>query len=182
MSLRTFVGKVLYRTIGNILPDSSKGKIYRRTRSTFGKMIVHKCGTNTNFGKHARFSHQVSIGDNSGIGNRAFLQGMVIIGRNVMMAEDVKIFTVNHKTSRIDVPMCEQGVQKERAVIIGDDVWIGSNVIILPGSKIGNGVILGAGSVVRGDIPDYAVVVGNPARVIRYRTGAAEDDSGIDNQ
>lgn len=182
MRINSIIGKILYKTVGSILPDSYKGKIYRKIRASLGKMIIRKCGTNTNFGKHARFSNLVSLGDNSGIGNRAFLQGTVTIGKNVMMAEDVKIFTVNHETSRIDIPMCEQGSQKERPVIIGDDVWIGSNVLILPGSKIGNGVILGAGCVVRGNIPDYAVVIGNPAQIIKFRNGKSLDETSIDNK
>lgn len=176
------LGKILYMTIGSYLPDSSKGQIFRKIRASFGKMIINKCGTNTNFGKHARFSRFVSLGDNSGIGNRAFLQGTVTIGKNVMMAEDVKIFTINHETSRTDIPMCMQGSQRERPVTIGNDVWIGSNVLILPGSKIGNGVILGAGCVVRNNIPDYAVVVGNPGQIIKFRNGKSLDEANIDYQ
>jgi len=53
--------------------------------------------------------------------------------------------------------------------IIGNDVWIGANSVILKGVSVGNGVIVGASSVVTKDIPDYAIVVGNPARVIKYR-------------
>ena len=53
--------------------------------------------------------------------------------------------------------------------IDGDDVWIGTRVIILPGVTIGKGVIIGAGAIVTKDIPEYAIAVGNPARVIKYR-------------
>jgi virginiamycin A acetyltransferase len=53
--------------------------------------------------------------------------------------------------------------------VIGHDVWIGHNAMILPGAQIGNGVIVGAGSVVGGVVPDFAVVAGNPARIIRRR-------------
>lgn len=169
MKIKQIIGKILYKTIGSILPDSSKSNFFRKIRGIFGKMIIKECGSNTNFGRGARFGNNVSLGNNSGIGNRAFLQGTVKIGKNVMMAEDVKIFTVNHETSSIDIPMCEQGSQKEREVVIGNDVWIGSNVLILPGSTIGNGVVLGAGSVIRGNIPDYAVVIGNPAQIIKFR-------------
>lgn len=58
---------------------------------------------------------------------------------------------------------------KLKRVIIGNDVWLGKNVTITNGSNIGNGVIAGAGAVITKDIPDYAVVVGVPARIIRYR-------------
>ncbi|MFQ6553004.1 CatB-related O-acetyltransferase [Aestuariibius insulae] len=62
----------------------------------------------------------------------------------------------------------------ERDTRIGNDVWLGYNSMVLPGATVGNGVIVGAGSVVRGDIPDYAVVIGNPAQVIRMRFPEAE--------
>ena len=53
--------------------------------------------------------------------------------------------------------------------IIGNDVWIGTNAILFPGIKIGNGAIIGAGAVVNKDVPDYAIVAGIPAKIIRYR-------------
>lgn len=60
-------------------------------------------------------------------------------------------------------------VNKSNLTTIGNDVWIGANVLITNGSDIGNGVIVGAGTVITKDVPDYAVVVGNPARIIKYR-------------
>lgn len=86
-----------------------------------------------------------------------------------MMAPECVILTRNHAFDRTDIPMGEQGVQQEKPVIIGNDVWLGQRVIILPGVHIGNGVIVGAGAVVTKDVPDYAVVAGNPARIIKYR-------------
>ena len=65
--------------------------------------------------------------------------------------------------------MCIQGFEEYRPVVISDDVWIGARVTILPGAKIGKGVIIGAGAVITGEIPDYAVVGGVPARIIKYR-------------
>ena len=56
-----------------------------------------------------------------------------------------------------------------KKILIGNDVWLGRNVLITNGSNIGNGVIAGAGAVITKDVPDYAVVVGVPARIIRYR-------------
>lgn len=90
-------------------------------------------------------------------------------GDNVMMAPDCIIYVRNHESSRLDIPMCEQGSTEERPVVIGNDVWIGGRVIILPGVKIGDGAIIGAGSVVTKDVSEYDVVAGNPARVIKDR-------------
>ncbi|UVK41668.1 CatB-related O-acetyltransferase [Mesorhizobium sp. AR10] len=59
--------------------------------------------------------------------------------------------------------------RKRAGVNIGNDVWIGSRAIILPGVDIGHGAVIGAGAVVARDVPPYAVVVGNPARIVRYR-------------
>jgi maltose O-acetyltransferase len=64
--------------------------------------------------------------------------------------------------------MCEQGFYEEKPVVI-DDVWIGGHVIILPGVHIGKGAIVGAGAVVTKDVPEYAIVGGSPAKVIKYR-------------
>ena len=66
--------------------------------------------------------------------------------------------------------MNQQGFEPEQVMHIGDDVWIGTNVIILPGVNIGSHCIIGAGAVVTKDVPDYAIVGGVPAKVIRYRT------------
>lgn len=60
-------------------------------------------------------------------------------------------------------------IKNEKRITIGNDVWLGRNVVIINYSNIGNGVIAGAGSIITHDIPDYAVVVGVPARIIRYR-------------
>ena len=64
--------------------------------------------------------------------------------------------------------MGQQGMRVSE-VIIGNDVWIGMRVIIMPGIKVGNGVVIGAGAVVTKDVPDYAVVGGVPARIIKFR-------------
>lgn len=87
----------------------------------------------------------------------------VSIGSNVFFAPGVQIYTASHpldsetrRTHEISKP-----------VNIGDDCWIGGNAIILPGITIGNGCVIGAGSVVTKDIPDNSMAVGNPAKVTR---------------
>jgi galactoside O-acetyltransferase len=75
---------------------------------------------------------------------------------------------MQHRFDRTDVPIHGQGVTS-RGVVIEDNVWIGMNVSILDGVRIGNGSIVGAGAVVTKDVPANAIVVGNPARVLRFR-------------
>lgn len=85
-----------------------------------------------------------------------------------MMGPDVVILTHTHNIERTDIPMGAQGSRVAK-VVIGNDVWIGMRSIIMPGVNIGNGVVIGAGAVVTKDIPDYAVVGGVPAKIIRFR-------------
>lgn len=126
-------------------------------------------GKNVNIEKGAIFRSQVSIGDYSGIGVRCEIYGPITIGKYVMMGSEVVVYTQNHATSREDIPMQFQGYTEVKPVTIGDDVWIGRRVIILPGVKIGDGCVIGAGAVVSKDTPPYSVVVGNPARVVKFR-------------
>ena len=92
----------------------------------------------------------------------------------------VRIFTVNHPLDHISTHAIfynpklgyakKEADIKRRGMLIGNDVFVGHNVTILPGvNKIGDGALIGAGSVVTKDVPDFAIVVGNPAKIIRYR-------------
>lgn len=122
-----------------------------------------------NIERHALFSPDVSLKDNSGIGIDGELYGPISLGSDVMMGPEVVIYTSGYAHDRIDIPMRLQGASVIKPVSIGNDVWIGRRVMIMPGVTIGNGVIVGAGAVVTKDVPDYAVVGGVPARILRYR-------------
>lgn len=75
-----------------------------------------------------------------------------------------------HDISRLDIPMQQQGrIIKPGRTVIGNDVWIGRQVLFTGGKHIGNHVVIGAGSVVCKDIEDFTVAGGNPIRIIRYR-------------
>ena len=88
----------------------------------------------------------------------------------LMMGEDVMFLGGGHRFDRIDIPMGLQGSKEKTPLDIEGDVWIGSRSIILPGCKrIGHGSIVGAGSVVTRDVPDYAIMGGNPAKIIKFR-------------
>lgn len=91
------------------------------------------------------------------------------IGDNVRIATGVWIGTGNHNFGRVDIPIIDQGVV-QRPVAIGDDVWLGTRAVVVPGVKIGRGVVVAAGAVVTRDVPDHAVVAGVPAKVVRFRS------------
>ena len=165
------IGMILYKSFAQYLPkSSSKVRIgQKKIRYFCGKMILDRCGKNVNIERKAMFSSRVSIGDNSGIGINATLNGTVIIGNNVMMGPNCVIYTINHKHDRVDIPMIEQGFEECKPVTICDDVWIGGNVTILPGVTIGKGSIIGACTVVTKNVPDYSICCGNPGRIVKKR-------------
>lgn len=160
---------VMYRLTAAGLPASQSSKLSKKIRGFWGRRIVESCGKNVNFEKNSSFGPELRIGDNSGVGRNCEIDGPVTIGSDVMMGPEVVIFTSGHKFDRTDIPMREQGRTEVKPVTIGNDVWIGRRVIIMPGVTIGNGCVIGAASVVTHDVPDYSVVAGVPAKVIRMR-------------
>lgn len=170
-SLKSHLCGTLYFCIANKLPCSMArfGKSYKKIRQNLAKGFIAHCGNNVNLEPHVTFNLSLKIGDNSGVGENSELYGDITIGNDVMMGTNCIIYTRNHSFASTDIPMWRQGFDEVKPVVIGNDVWIGGRVTILPGVHIGNGVVIGAGSVVTKDVPDYAVVVGNPARVIKYR-------------
>ncbi|MBE6763871.1 MAG: sugar O-acetyltransferase [Ruminococcaceae bacterium] len=90
--------------------------------------------------------------------------GHIYVGNQVMFGPNVTIATANHP---IDPALRARGLQYNKDVYIGDNVWIGANTVVVPGVHIGKNTVIGAGSVVTRDIPDNVVAVGNPCRVLR---------------
>jgi maltose O-acetyltransferase len=164
---------ILYYSIAKYLPSNSTpifGKISRKIRGDCCKHLLDKCGKAVNIGKGASFEtgQGIELGDNSWLGVNCRI-GKTKIGKFVMMAPDIVILSQNHLFDDIKTPMMLQGFETHRPVIIEDDVWIGTRAIILPGRRIGKGAIIGAGSVVTKDVPPYAIVGGNPAKILRFR-------------
>jgi len=112
----------------------------------------------------------IRIGKNTGISQFAFIgaRGFINIGENVMMGPRVTIYSENHVFSDPEILIAKQGVTR-RGITIGNDVWIGSGVTILDGVSIGDGAVIAASSVVKDNVPAYAIVAGVPARVKKYR-------------
>jgi acetyltransferase-like isoleucine patch superfamily enzyme len=132
---------------------------------TLGKYAFIECtGVLRNVG------NSLKIGNNVGINHYCFIgvRGNITIGDNVIFGPRVNIFSENHIFNNLDIPIKNQGVEK-KDTIIRNDVWIGANVSIMPGIKIGNGCVIAAGSVVTKDIPDFSVAAGVPAKIIKNR-------------
>lgn len=132
------------------------------------KGFATKCGIGIRVKRNADVSMFIEIGNYSELGTNCIIQSNTFIGDNVIMGPDVKIYTKNHKFDSVQIPIQYQGHTTEKTTI-GNDVWIGANVIITPGVSIGNHVVIAAGAVVTKGVPDYAIVGGVPAKVLRYR-------------
>ena len=145
----------------------------RQLRYWLCKHIFDSMGESVNIQPRAYFGSGVGfkIGSHSGLGRNFWTQGTVLeIGDDVMIGQDVMILGGGHRFSDVSIPMRLQGNVERSRLKIGNDVWIGARVTILAKiGTIGNGVIIGAGSVVTKAVPDYAIVAGNPAKVIGYR-------------
>jgi acetyltransferase-like isoleucine patch superfamily enzyme len=119
---------------------------------------------------------RIEIGARARIGARCHLwagpsSGRIVVGDDLLLGPDVMITAANYRF-RDGSPVTAQQMD-EADVVIGDDVWIGTRAIVLPGARIGDGAIIGAGAIVRGDIPARAIAVGAPARVVGDRDAPA---------
>lgn len=166
----------LYYGFAKHLPKSTTpivGKLSKRIRSSICRHIFDgTCkGLNVEQGAYFGSGKDFHIGDYVGIGkNFKSLNRIVNISDFLMMGEDVLFLGGNHNFERTDIPMGLQGSETKTHLDIQGDVWIGARAIILPGCKtIGHGSVIGAGAVVTKDVPDWAIVGGNPAKIIRYR-------------
>jgi len=165
---------LIYRYLIQYFPPTTTplvGKLSKKLRSVCGKMLFKKVGSNINIERRAFFAsgRDIEIGDNSGLGINCKVPNNIRIGKNVMMGPNVTIYYSNHKFNRTDIPMNQQGFGEPKITIIEDDVWIGSHVIMTPGRHIKKGTIIGAGSVITKDFPEYSIIAGNPAKIIKSR-------------
>ncbi len=130
--------------------------------------FIDSCGKSLRVKFNCDISPNIKVGHSSELGQRCLIHAGVEIGSNVIMGPDVKIYTRNHVFDSLEIPIQQQG-KKQQKTIIMDDIWIGANVIILPGITIGSHSVIAAGSVVTKSVPEYAVVGGNPAKLIKVR-------------
>ena len=123
---------------------------------------------------HCDYGYNIEVGENFFANyNLTVLDvGKVRIGKNAQIAPNVSIYTAGHP---IHPDSRNSGYEYGIEVTIGDNVWIGGNVCIMPGVTVGDNVVIGAGSVVTKDIPDSVIAVGNPCRVVRAITDDDRD-------
>jgi acetyltransferase-like isoleucine patch superfamily enzyme len=115
---------------------------------------------------------------NIGFNCEIFSASRVRVGKNILMAAYTYLVGGDHLYDRTDIPVLEQG-RTARGIEVDDNVWLGTHVVVTDGSRVGRDAIIGAGAVVVGDIPEFAIAAGIPAKVIRdRRDGAAAEGSG----
>ncbi len=140
------------------------------------RFLILKCFAKKLKSKHIKdgvtffFPQNLSIGKNSSINEGCFIHalGGIEIGNGVRIAPQTTIHTYEHGFMDASIPVYKQDYLVAK-VVIEDDVWIGAGVQINKGVRIGKGAVIGGGSVVTKDIPPYAIAVGSPAKVIKYR-------------
>ena len=174
---------------GAIGADTPRGRRFGRfgensiicfpTNTLYNEHYIH-VGSGTMIGPHCTLSAGmmpgqicitdpvVSIGDRCLIGKGSAVVGhfSITIGNDVWTGHNVYITDQNHGYEDVTRPIGTQSMP-EKPVTIGDGSWIGYGSVVLPGACIGDHVVIGANSVVTGDIPSYSVAVGSPAKVIR---------------
>ena len=125
----------------------------------------------------------LKIGDDSSIHPRCQLNAYmspITIGSGVMIAPNCAFYSYDHGIAP-DRPIRKQPLQSRGGIIIDDESWIGFGTIVLNGVHIGRGAVIGAGSVVTQDVPDYAIAAGVPARVIKMRNDVVQQSICIRN-
>ena len=148
--------------VGEIPSCHFRRSIYKAIGVTMGNKVVF------HFGTEIRTPYKLKVGNGCIIGDRALLDARngLIMGNNVNLSSNVSIYTEQHDHRDPDF-RCTTSYDK--TVRIGDRVWLGSNVIVLPGVTIGEGAVCCAGCVVTKDVEPYAVVAGIPAKKVNER-------------
>lgn len=152
---------------GTYIDALSRGGIELGNNVSLGRNCIIECT-----GVIRELGEKLVIEDGVGIAANAFIavRGNVHIGKNCIFGPNVRIHAENHNFSDHEKPIRLQGATR-KGVWIGEDCWIGSGVTILDGVTIGNHRVVAAGAVVNRDVPDYAIVGGVPAKIIKMREG-----------
>lgn len=171
LKIKKLFGYAFYHFFAGWLPHYQLGldwKLPRKLRAFAVKLYIAQCGADVDVGRKVKLSAKLRLGARSSIGDFSYLQGDITIGSDVMMAPRCVLIADDHRFDDLSRPMNTQGTNFQN-IVIGNDVWIGYGVTILPGVTVGDGAICAAGAVVTKDVQPYAIVGGNPARMIKMR-------------
>ncbi|WP_051237887.1 acyltransferase [Lacticigenium naphthae] len=142
------------------------GKFFGRNfRNWCTKHIAKEIGKGINVEKGASIHAGVVLKNGANVGVDCLIGQDTIIGENVIMAPECQIYTQNKKFNK-EIKRFE-GYEKVKPVIIGDNCWLGTRVLIMPGVTIGEGCVIAAGAVVSKSMPPFSVVAGNPAKAVK---------------
>ncbi|MCB0760355.1 MAG: CatB-related O-acetyltransferase [Flavobacteriales bacterium] len=170
--LTTKLGYLGYYLLINKLPNSRFAGLFNKIRCWYLDKIlgVIQRDSHTYFEERVYIAGpgKVKIGVGCQINENVFIQAAVI-GNHCMVAPGTVLLSKNHEHTNAQIPMSLQGETEEQPVVLEDDVWLGRNVIVMPGVRIGRGSIAAAGAVVTKDVEPYSIVGGVPAKVIKKR-------------
>ena len=178
--------KSLIYIILTTYPDTYIGM---KLRHIYWTNRLRSSGKNLQFrkGSGIGYPNLIDVGDNFILGNSSLITANssygIFVGNNVSIARNVLIHSANHSFDEINIPIMQQKIispkleynNKFYSVIIKDNVWIGSQSVILPGTVIESGCVVSSGSIVTGNFPENSVIMGNPARVIKSRITNKDD-------
>lgn len=172
-----------YTLIGLYYPIMILEKLYWNSWREYQKTKFSSIGKNVHIGRYCFFTNKsIKIGNNVYIGPGCRFQStksVIHIGNQVMFGPNVSIHGGNHRIDFIgrfmfDIKEDEKLEENDAPVVIEDDVWIGANAIILKGTRIGEGSVIGAGTVVNFNVPAYSIVTGSKSLKIRGRWNEEE--------
>lgn len=163
------VWRVAYAVLVKWWPQDQWFPPAAKARQFFARRICAEAGSHIVIDRNSTFSSKVHMGDYARIGRDCELHGEVHLGDHVLMAPEVVLYTVNHEHGSLDVSIDLQGDTEMRPIYVGNDVWLGRRVMVMPGVHIGDGCIVAAGAVVVKDVPAFSIVGGVPAKVIGSR-------------
>ena len=181
--LEFFIGNITVRTgllTRDIYYNKRLSKPFKNNRFETGLRIEFPKNIELGSGSYFGFScklyasefSKIKIGFKASFNSNVMInargKGNIYIGNNVLIGPNVVLRSSNHSFESIEMPVIEQGMT-EGEIIIHDDVWIGSNAVILPNCEIGEGAIVAAGAVVTSNVDSYSIVGGVPAKLIKKR-------------
>lgn len=158
----------MYKVLADWVPRALGG---RSLRSFFAAMMFRSCGSGLVLEKNNTPHRNAVVGNNVQIGAscRFMIGGQITLEDDVLLAPEVVFVDTNHKMSLLDIPIHRQGSEAPKPIVIRQGAWIGIRAIILPGVEVGANSVVAAGAVVVSDVPEFAIVGGNPAKFIKSR-------------